>query len=95
MTATTRQQLEESLLKAKTALKDFGTGDCDDDMKVDDFKDIIAQELKEWGIPISDERIIAVAKWTVIGVEDNGIHIFTSIVGSIEISIDELLNNDF
>lgn len=94
MALTLQQQLEELLHQAQTALEQFGTGNCDDDMTASDFKQMIAKELESQNIPATNERILAVAEWAVDGVQGNGIHIYTAIVESIEVSVDELLNND-
>ena len=88
-----QEQLAEDLLQAQTALKEFGEGENDDDVTIDDFEEIIVDELNKESILVSDERIIAVAEWVVTCIEDNGIHISTAIEESIESSIDELMND--
>ena len=54
---------------------------------------MIVDELNEEGIPVSDERIVAVAEWVPICIEDNGIYIVTAIIECVESSIDELMND--
>ena len=88
-----QEQLAEALLQAQTALKEFGEGKNDDDVTIDDFEEMIVDELNEEGIPVSDERIVAVAEWVPICIEDNGVHISTAIEESIESSIDELMKD--
>lgn len=88
-----QEQLAEALLQAQTALKEFGEGKNDDDVTIDDFEEMIVDELNEKGIPVSDERIVAVAEWAPICIEANGVHISTAIEESIESSIDELMND--
>ena len=87
-----QEQLAEALLQAQTALKEFGEGKNDDDVTIDDFEEMIVDELNEEGIPVSDERIVAVAEWVPICIEDNGIYIATAIIECVESSIDELMN---
>lgn len=88
-----QEQLAEALLQAQTALKEFGEGKNDDDVTIDDFEEMIVDELNEEGIPVSDERIVAVAEWVPICIEDNGIYIVTAIIECVESSIDELMND--
>lgn len=88
-----QKQLAEALFQAQTALKEFGEGRNDDNVTVDDFEEMIVDELNEEGIPVSDERIVAVAEWVPICIEDNGIYISTAIIECIESSIDELMND--
>lgn len=88
-----QEQLTEALLQAQAALKEFGEGKNDDNVTVDDFEEMIVDELNEEGIPVSDERIVAVAEWVPICIEDNGIYILTAIIECVESSIDELMND--
>ena len=88
-----QEQLAEDLLQAQTALKEFGEGKNDDDITIDDFEEMIVDELNEEGIPVSDERIVAVAEWVVTCIEDNGVYISTAIIECVESSIDELMND--
>ena len=88
-----QEQLAEALLQSQTALKEFGEGKNDDNVTVDDFKKMIVDELNEEGIPVNDERIVAVAEWVPICIEDNGIYILTAIIECVESSIDELMND--
>ncbi|OTA44425.1 hypothetical protein BHL83_03130 [Limosilactobacillus reuteri] len=88
-----QEQLAEALLQAQTALKEFGEGKNDDDITIDDFEEMIVDELNGEGIPVSDERIVAVAEWVPICIKDNGIYIVTAIIECVESSIDELMND--
>lgn len=88
-----QEQLAEALLQAQTALKEFGEGENDDDVTVDEFEEMIVDELNEEDIPVSDKRIVRVAEWVPTCIEDNGIYILTAIIECVESSIDELMND--
>lgn len=90
---TLQQELKADLMEAQTALKEWGEGKNDDDITVQDFEEMIKDDLDEEGILPTPERIQAVAGWAVITVQDSGVHLSTAIGESVACSINELEND--
>lgn len=93
MTRNQDIEMMSILTDAQAALKEFGEGKDDDYLTVEDFCNLIVDELNDYDIKPTDERVLAVAQWAGQCVADNGIYLETAIDEAIASSEHELIDD--